>query len=105
MDKKIHDLLQPTEILAQMAEEASELAQAALKLRRTLDGTNPTPIGANEAAANLYEELADVQVCTNAFLEQFDDDYTDDLIEAINNMEKTKYKRWINGLEEREDNK
>lgn len=43
MQKKISDILPKTEILAQLAEEASELAQAALKLRRALDGTNPTP--------------------------------------------------------------
>lgn len=43
MNKKISDILPKTEILAQLAEEASELAQAALKLRRALDGTNPTP--------------------------------------------------------------
>lgn len=42
-EKKISEILPPTEILAQMAEEHSECAQAALKLRRALDGTNPTP--------------------------------------------------------------
>ena len=35
--KKVSDILPKTEILAQLAEEASELAQAALKLRRSLD--------------------------------------------------------------------
>nr|DAH62927.1 MAG TPA: hypothetical protein [Caudoviricetes sp.] len=35
--KKVSDILPKTEILAQLAEEASELAQAALKLRRALD--------------------------------------------------------------------
>ncbi len=39
MSKKISDILPDTEILAQLAEEASELAQAALKLRRALDGS------------------------------------------------------------------
>lgn len=43
VSKKVSDILPKTEILAQVAEEASELAQAALKLRRALDGTNPTP--------------------------------------------------------------
>lgn len=37
MSKKVSDILPKTEILAQLAEEASELAQAALKLRRALD--------------------------------------------------------------------
>lgn len=31
------------EVLAQMAEELTEAAQAALKLRRAMDGANPTP--------------------------------------------------------------
>lgn len=39
MQKKISDILPQTEILAQLAEKASELAQTALKLRRALDGT------------------------------------------------------------------
>jgi hypothetical protein len=37
------------ELLAQLAEEASELAQAALKMRRTLTDCNPTPITRKQA--------------------------------------------------------
>ena len=33
-----------SERVAQLAEEAAELAQAALKYRRALDGVNPTPV-------------------------------------------------------------
>jgi hypothetical protein len=40
---KIIDHLSQGEILAQMAEELAETAQAALKLRRALDDLNPTP--------------------------------------------------------------
>lgn len=60
MIKKVSDILPKTEILAQLAEEASELAQAALKLRRALDGTNPTPKSIKECWENLKEELWDV---------------------------------------------
>lgn len=49
------------EILCQLAEEASELSQAALKLRRVLDKTNPTPVDFNAAYDNLLEEIADVE--------------------------------------------
>jgi hypothetical protein len=49
------------EILCQLAEEAAELAQAALKLRRVLDKTNPTPVDFNAAYDNLLEEIADVE--------------------------------------------
>lgn len=41
MQKKISDILPKTEILAQLAEEASELAQAALKLRRAAGWHEP----------------------------------------------------------------
>lgn len=50
------------ELLAGLAEEAAELAQAALKLRRVFDGTNPTPTTEEDAIQNLYEEIADVNL-------------------------------------------
>lgn len=55
--------LPKAEILAQLAEEASELAQAALKLRRAIDKENPTPKSQAEATDDLIEEIADVQLC------------------------------------------
>ena len=50
------------ELLCQLAEEASELAQAALKLRRFLEGKNPTPCTEIECRENLTEEVADVDL-------------------------------------------
>ena len=50
------------ELLAGLAEEAAELAQAALKLRRVFTKVNPTPIKEDEAIERLYEEMADVQL-------------------------------------------
>ena len=55
------NLSQP-ELLAQLAEEASELAHAALKYRRALSGENPTPVSCSEARENLLEELVDVRI-------------------------------------------
>lgn len=56
-----------SERLAILAEESSELAQAALKLRRAVDSSNnPTPISAQEAEKHLQEEIADVIVCLTA---------------------------------------
>lgn len=43
-----------------MAEEATELAHAAMKLRRAYDGSNPTPMTKGEAIDNLIEEIGDV---------------------------------------------
>lgn len=48
------------ELLAGLAEECGELTQAALKLRRVWDGTNPTPTTEEAAMDDLYEEIADV---------------------------------------------
>jgi hypothetical protein len=46
----------------QLAEEATELAHAALKVCRTLDDTNPTPVSFEEAMEKVHEELADVRL-------------------------------------------
>lgn len=51
------------EVLCQLAEEAAELSQAALKLRRAMTGKNPTPLWEDDAWNNLTEELADVMLC------------------------------------------
>ena len=50
------------ELLAGLAEECAELAQAALKLRRAYDKTNPTPVGEEDAYDDLLEEIADVEL-------------------------------------------
>ena len=59
----IEEHLPLSERLAQLAEEAAELAQAALKYRRALDGANPTPVTREQAYDNLDEEVADVLTC------------------------------------------
>jgi NTP pyrophosphatase (non-canonical NTP hydrolase) len=48
------------ELLAQLAEEAVELAHAALKLRRSIEATNYTPVDVPTAVAATREEIADV---------------------------------------------
>ena len=50
------------DMLAQLAEESAELAQAALKLHRKMNGTNPTPKTIEECEAALLEETADVEL-------------------------------------------
>ena len=59
----IIDKLGTPELLAQLAEEAAELGKAALKLRRALDGKNPTPVSPADALRNVQEEMADVLLC------------------------------------------
>ena len=53
------------ELLAGLAEECSELSQAALKLRRAYDGTNPTTTSKELAYEHFCEEIADVQLYLN----------------------------------------
>ncbi len=56
-------------MLKQLAEEAAELAQAALKYDRALETetalkyVSPTPKTSREAMDNLLEEIADVALC------------------------------------------
>ena len=50
-------------MLEQLAEEAAELAQAALKCARIERGENPTPVTESEAYKNLVEEYTDVETC------------------------------------------
>lgn len=59
----IREMMPLDELLAQLAEEASELAQAALKMRRTLVDGNPTPVTRKQAEEGLLEEIADVKLC------------------------------------------
>lgn len=50
-------------LVEQMAEEASELAQAALKVARIARKENPTPVSIEEGARHLEEEYTDVIQC------------------------------------------
>lgn len=65
MAKKMLPLV---ELLAGLAEECAELAQAALKLRRVFDGTNYAPISEGAAINRFEEEIADVML----YLSQID---------------------------------
>ena len=58
----IIDKIPVTELLAGLAEEATELAQAALKLRRCYDGTNPTPADPDIQYECFLEEIGDVEL-------------------------------------------
>lgn len=56
----IRNMLSFEEILTQLAEECSELSMAALKYRRSIEKSNPTPISSADAYNNLLEEAQDV---------------------------------------------
>lgn len=92
LDEKIKQHLPQDELLAQLAEEAAELSQAALKLRRALTGINPTPVTAEEARANLVEEIADILNVSDLLLEIDDVDEIYDIVQR-------KRERWLKRLE------
>lgn len=54
-------------VLCQIAEEAAELAQAALKLRRVLAQDSPTPTTEEDARGSVLEEMADTLVAFRAW--------------------------------------
>ena len=92
----VREYLDQDELLAQLAEEAAERAQAALKLRRAYTGTNPTPVTRRAAYNDLLEELADVHVCVHAM--RLDDCETLGRVQRVANE---KMARWAARLEEK----
>ena len=91
----ILDHITLNEVLAQLAEEASELAQAALKLRRTMSKANPTPVTRHEAEEKLLEEIADVKLCLHVGgFERVRDKI------QVNRTISYKADRWLKRLEE-----
>ena len=90
--EKIKGRLGEAEVLAQLAEECTELAQAALKLRRALTGINPTPVTVEEARKNLVEETADVYNVMGLLLDAADN-------AEIYSIIRRKKERWLKRLE------
>lgn len=94
MKKRPKDYLPLEDLLDQLAEECSELAWAALKLRRVIVGRNPTPMHCEDVFAILWEEAADVRNCMHEIFDIYDWD-------VIRNIEAEKFERWLARLEEK----
>ena len=92
----VREYLDPEELLTQLAEEATELAKAALKLRRAYSGINPTPVTSKDAFEDLMEEIADVANCLTVL--GFDRSIDRMRVARIG---QEKMARWANRLEER----
>ena len=94
----IAENLSEEDILCQIAEEAAELAQAALKLRRAITQTNPTPVTVEQAADNLVEEYGDTVVAMTAYYMKHGaiDRKVIDILEQDN----PKYNRWAQRIKE-----
>lgn len=92
--KYIIDCLPAEELLCQLAEEAAELSQAALKLRRRLDGTNPTRVSKEDAWKQLFEEVADVWLSLKVLgLDE------DSMLERYQDIQAEKVDRWADSLD------
>lgn len=94
----IRQRLAPSVALCQLAEEASELSQAALKLVRATGNGNPTPVSYDAAVDALYEEYADVNVAVTVVLDRLGLGY-----DRLDDLEAGKIRRWAMRLREVDD--
>ena len=90
--------LSDEDILCQIAEEAAELSKAALKLRRVLTGTNPTPVSYEDAIYNLIEEYGDVVGAFMAYAKKSEIDT--EVYELSNENIESKFYRWAKRIKE-----
>lgn len=88
--QKIREQVQRAALYEQLAEEAVELAHAALKYARILRGENPTPCDILRQYECIVEELGDVEiVACVAEIDMITEEYA-----------KSKVQRWIDRLED-----
>jgi NTP pyrophosphatase (non-canonical NTP hydrolase) len=89
-ENSIMEMIGEAAMLEQLAEEAAELAKAALKKARILRRENPTPVGLDEADKSLIEEYTDVVQCAKELQLEWD------LLQVYN-----KHERWMKRLREK----
>lgn len=86
---KIREQIPKAALYEQLAEEAVELAHAALKYARILREENPTPCDRYETIERVSEELLDIIIVMDVL--------------RVNQFERSKYnaklQRWIDRLE------
>lgn len=102
MSKKVSDILPKTEILGQLTEELAEASAAASKLRRKIDGKNPTPKTLNECWEELKKGIGDVMNAIDALTEQDPQNYHEFMSECGEYAE-PKMERWLSRLQGNEN--
>lgn len=90
--------LSEEDILCQIAEEAAELTQAALKLRRAISQTYPAPITVGEAVDNLFEEYGDTVGSFRVWAKKNNLDI--EIYETSNENIYSKFDRWADRIKE-----
>ena len=86
-------------LLGQLAEEAVELAHAALKLQRASLGEAPPELDMDKVCTNLLEEFADV-ICV---MHVISDGETEGLNNCVGDIILAKLDRWIGRIMERKN--
>lgn len=103
MSKKILDILPKTEILAQLAEKASELAQGCVKAAPGAGWHEPDTEERRRVEENLLEELADIKVAFTVYLSDSKPCIKARVSEEINKTTEIKLDRWLSRLEAKEN--
>lgn len=88
--ESISSSIKTVTLLDQLAEEATELAHAALKASRIMRGENPTPVTLRDAEAMVTEEWTDLCLVADVIGLSLDEDVYDG-----------KLNRWENRLREK----
>lgn len=91
----IIDLIGEEAMWLQLAEEASELSQAACKMARYLHGTNPVAKSETEIRSDIIEEFADVLNCARHLAIPIHED----LVNHKNHRWISRIERMNNGVE------
>ena len=100
----ISETLSERELLEQLAEESSELSQAALKLIRAAKyNDNPTPTKEKEAIENLVEEYGDVLAVWKVIKESISKVDMEENRQAMYRKPEKKLRRWSERLGLKED--
>lgn len=92
--QRVQRFLDVPELLCQLAEECSELAKAASKVRRIMTKKNPVTMTYGEAWDNLMEEVADIMLVLECLGVNPNCQFASDI-------KKEKLTRWIGKLENR----
>lgn len=100
--KKVSDILPKPEILGQLAEELAEASAAASKLRRKIDGKNPTPKTLEECWEDLKKEIGDVMNSIDALTGQDPQNHHEFMSECGEYAE-PKMERWLFRLNEQKE--
>lgn len=89
LKKTVQQALTSPAAYEQLAEECSELTQAALKMARIERGENPTPVTHDLASWEMKTEFTDILICAYILEMTFDNETFD-----------RKLQRWCNRLTE-----